>query len=135
MIESNASVSQIKIHEYQPAENYALCRRSRANHVDENFTDSEFIGIKFYLLCPVRNAFLVSSQNFSQVPAPLPCDSIGITNLFKACFVNVLVQWLSTREIAGATPAFRIVVNLWGAKDLKYNDDALVCSYRYKYVV
>lgn len=78
---------------------------------------------------------VANQRRLFQVPTSVPCDSFGVANSFEACFVDDLVQWLFARDAPGANSAFIDVVELWGTSVSTFNDDFLVCDYRYEHVV
>lgn len=65
----------------------------------------------------------------------MPSESFGVTNIFKARFVDIRARWLFSRETHGSSYALMDVVDLWASSVTTYDNDALVYSHRYEHVV
>lgn len=74
----------------------------------------------------IMSAFVANQRSPFQVPASVPCDQFGLANSSKAWFVNNVGKFLSSRETPSANPAITDVVEMWGARTSRYNNDAFV---------
>lgn len=52
-----------------------------------------------------RSAFFAIEKGLFQVSTFVLCNSFGVSDSLKACFVEVLAQWLLVRETPDAEPA------------------------------